>query len=352
MKLLFLFSLLLTKTLLAQGFLPHDISILFPMPEEIPTPHTLMAKDFIPKEAFKKIPQLDPKLRQIHQGEHLQLAAIRIDPPEIRLIWQIFSPVGTRVEALDSAVHTFYKMENSSLFLKELQSVVQSTRKDVNLLTPLSVHPTLLKEGFTGKFGRDLFKLIHKSARQDNLFKVTFMALSIAETKWDFGGFLWENSRPSPLTIPKINHSGTQIFINNSFHEFSGGFGPAPKDQDEFNRLVSDSYKSQVREPEKLLRAHLTSKRIENPRLETTETVDCVSCHLAQTARTWIELAEPALVKDNENKFTSKKYILINKTSDPGRTDNVHAFSYFLDMPTINQRTINDTAFVLEKLNR
>jgi len=57
----------LTSSLYAQTFFPHDISILLPLPEELPTPHSLMSKDFIPKEAFKKIPQLDQKHRKEKQ---------------------------------------------------------------------------------------------------------------------------------------------------------------------------------------------------------------------------------------------------------------------------------------------
>lgn len=322
------------------------------MPEELTTPHALMAEDFIPNAALKKLPQLDPKIKQAVQSKYIQLTAIRIDPPEIRLVWQTCAPAGTRIEALDSAVHTFHKISDSTAFLTELKKISTHSREDVSLLTPLSVHPTLQREGFNGRYGQELLKFIAKHARMDNMFKITFMALSIAETKWDFGGFMWEDSRLTQISIPKINYAGTQVFINNSFHEFSGGFGPAPKDQDEFNRLVSDSYKPQVREADKLLKANITAHRIENPRLETSDTMDCVSCHLAQTARVWTETAKPSLVYETTNKFTSKKYLLINKTSDPGRTDNVHAFSYFLDMPTINQRTINETAFVLERLNR
>lgn len=323
------------------------------MPKKIPDTTALKIEGMVPAEALKKLPLLDPSLKKDTQAKHLQLMAIRIDPPEIRLVWQIFVPMSAyRIEALDSAVHSFYKIENEKQFLKELAEISSLTRKEVNALLPLSVHPTLEKEEMNGKYSQALLGLVKKYASEKNIFKFTFMALAIPETRWDFGGMMIDQGRPAPLSIPKVNTSGIQIFVNNSFHEFSGGFGPYPKTgQDAFNRLVADSYKDQVKEPENMSKAHLTTRIIENPRLENSITVDCVSCHLAQTARTWLENTSPSLVRETENRFTSKKYILLNKTTDPGRTDNVHAFSYFLDMATINQRTINETAFVLERLN-
>ena len=341
----------MTQSALADILLPHDISVLFPMPKDPLDQEAVLVDAFISKIALKQIPRLEPTLRKDTQATRLQLVAVRFDPPEIRLVWQIFHQLGNRIEAMDAAVHSFYQITDEKTFLADLKKASSYSRNEVNILLPLSVHPTLKNEGINGKYGKELISLIKKHARIDNLFKVTFMAMSLAETKWDFGGMNLVKGELAPLIIPRVNTMEIQTFINQSFHEFSGGFGPAPKGQDEFNRLVNDSYKAQVREPQNLLKAHLTSRRIENPRLETVDTMDCVSCHLAQTARTWIENESPSLAEEVENKFTSKKYILKNTTTDPGRTDNVHAFSYFLDMATINQRTINETAMVLEKLN-
>ncbi len=321
------------------------------MPKEIPDTAAVSVQGIIPEVALKKLPLLEPTLKKETQAKYLQLTAVRIDPPELRLIWQVFTAYGSlRVEALDAAVHSFHKIENKTEFLSELEKISALTRNEVNPLLPLSVHPTLEKQGMNGKYAKALIQLIKKHASEKNIFKFTFMQMSLAETKWDFGGMLLNGGETYSLLIPKISTTGTQIFINNSFHEFSGGFGPYPTEgQNEFNRLVSDTYN--VQRLDDLKRAIITSHKLENPRLGNAETIDCVSCHLAQTARNWIETNNPELLKVADNKFTSKKYILKNTTPDPGRTDNVHAFSYFLDMPTINQRTINETAFVLERLN-
>ncbi len=352
MKIILLIALLVTTSTFAQNFYPHDISIMFPMPKMIPDRDAVMATEIIPAPSLKILPALDPKLSQSTQHKYLQITAVRIDPPELRLVWQIFAPIGGRVEALDSSVHTFHQIADVPAFLKELKRISALSRNEVSLMTPLSVHPTLERQGMNGSYGKELMKFLRKEATQRNMFKITWMALKIAETEWDFAGFDIKGSQHVPVNIPRVSYAGTQIFINQSFHEFSGGFGPAPQGQDEFNRLIHDSYKAQVKEPANLKKALTQALRIENPRLENVNTMDCVSCHLAQTARTWIETAEPTLTKEVENKFTSKKYLLTNTTSDPSRTDNVHAFSYFFDMATINQRTINETAFTLEKLNR
>lgn len=350
MKILILMIALVAHSALAQNFVAHDISILFPMPNS--SQPAIGVEGIIPPAALKILPRLEPTLNRANQHTRLQVIAVRVDPPELRLVWQAFQQFGNRVEALDAAVHTFHRIPNTPAFLADLKRVSSYSRSHVSMLQPLSVHPTLAAEGFKGKYGTELIALIRKHAHQGNVFKFTFMAMSLAETAWDFGGWHFVNGAPQSLTIPKVNITGAQLFINQAFSEFSGGFGPAPKDQEEFNRLVNDSQKSQVLEPKNLLAAHNTALRIENPRIENVDTLDCVSCHLAQTARTWIEDKDKNMVRNVQNKFTSKQFILTNTTTDKTRTDNVHAFSYFLDMATINQRTINETAFVLEKLNR
>jgi hypothetical protein len=351
MKILILMIMLLTQTAWAQSFLPHDISILFPMPNS--SQPAIGVDGIITPTALKILPKLEPTLNRQTQSTRLQVIAVRIDPPEIRLVWQAFKQIGNRVEALDAAVHSFHQIPNTQAFLVDLKAINTFSRPYLNNQKPLSVHPALLAEGFKGKYGTALIAFIRKYAHQGNLFKYTFMAMSVPETEWDFGGWNVVNGQPLPLTIAKVNITGAQLFINQAFHEFSGGFGPAPKDQEAFNRLVNDSYKAQVLEPQNMLAAHSTALRLENPRLETPATVDCVSCHLAQTARTWIEDKDASLaVRNVQNKFTSRQFILTNTTTDKGRTDNVHSFSYFLDMATINQRAINETAFVLERLNR
>lgn len=350
MKMLIIIALIIAQSAWAQNFLPHDISILFPIPNRS---QPLIGVDgIIPPAALKILPTLEPTLNRSTQSTRLLVIGVRIDPPEMRLIWQAFKQVGNRVEALDAAVHTFHQIPNTQTFLADLKRINTFSRPYLNNQMPLSVHPALIAEGFKGKYGTELISFIRKYAHQGNLFKFTFMAMSVAGTAWDFGGWMFTNGMPQPLTIAKVNITGAQLFINQAFHEFSGGFGPAPKGQDEFNRLVNDSYKPQVLEPQNMLAAHNTALRLENPRLETTATVDCVSCHLAQTARTWLEERDATLVRNVQNKFTSRQFILTNVTTDKGRTDNVHSFSYFQDMATINQRAINETALVLERLNR
>jgi len=352
MKIIFFILFALSSQVWAQGFLPHDISILFPPPSSLPDPDAIKVDSFLTKAAVRILPQLEPTLSTATQGERFQVVSIRIDPPELRLVWQAWRKTAKGVEALDAAIHSFYKIENEKQFLIELKEISKHTRGEVSLLTPISIHPTLYREGLRGQYGQELKRFISKHAHHKNLFKMTFMSMKVAGTVWDFSGLHIQNDKFTSLSIPRTANASSQMFINNSFHEFSGGFWPAPKIQDEFNRLVADSYKAQAKEQEKLKKVHETSRRIENPRLETTDSVDCVSCHLAQTTRVWTENVDASLKNEIKDKFVSKKYLLANKTDDPTRTDNVHMFGYFFEMATITQRVINDTAFTLERLNK
>lgn len=314
--------------------------------------------ELLPAYASNKLPLMEPSLSRDIQAARFEVVAIRIDPPEIRLVWGIFLNFARpgqapRILAMDTALHTFYKMTDEKGFLNELKQISQLSRSDVTQNLALSVHPTLQREGFTGAYGKAFKALILKSVGEKNLFKLTFMAMSAIHLKWDFGGFNIANGKATPLQIAKVNTDKVQIFTNDSFPpvEFNGGIGPAPKGQDAFNRLVSDSRKSQVSEDDKLLEAHLTARKIENPSLETPTTGDCVSCHVAQPVRLFTEAQKYSLKETTESRYVNAAFNLKNNSPDRSRTDNVHAFGWFSDMPSINQRTINETAFVAAKLN-
>jgi hypothetical protein len=194
--------------------------------------------------------------------------------------------------------------------------------------------------------------LLMKYVGEKNLFKITFAATTRINFRWDFGGSLVQDGRLVTLGIPRVDRA-FQMYVNGSFPQvnFSGGFGPAPKGQDEFNRLISDSSKAQVKEPANLEGAHLTARRLENPTLESAQTVDCASCHTAQMVRYWTEAERTSLKNANEGRYTSQRFNLANQSLDRSNTGNVRSFGFFSDAAAISQRTINESALVTDKLN-
>ncbi len=346
-------------------WLLHDVSVLFPIPKSLPDNHALKIETItergvlLPANIANKLPLLDVSLKPDEQADQLHVIGVRFDPPEIRLIWHV--PLNfareyetrQRILFLDVAAHTFYKLTPLEVpeFIKDLKAV--NADSTVSQTLPLGVHPTLLNEGWEGKYGKSLRALLLKWVGEKNLFKMTFMSMKSVHLNWAFGGFNITNGKATPLKIAKINTSHIQIFTNDTFpaFEFNGGMGPAPSGQDEFNRLVSDSLKPRNNEVARLEKAHHRARIIENPHLENSDTVDCVSCHVAQPVRYVSESRESELKEASLSRYTNPRYNMKVTSSVRGQTDNVRAFGYLGKEPAINQRTINESAFVADKLN-
>jgi hypothetical protein len=90
--------------------------------------------------------------------------------------------------------------------------------------------------------------------------------------------------------------------------------------------------------------------RIENPHRQTPDTIDCVSCHMAEPARELVAQPLGLSADGNPNAFVADGMIPANdllSTTHVVSTDaglNMHAFSYRRTEPMINRRVINETA--------
>jgi hypothetical protein len=348
----------------ADAWMLQDLSILFPIPA---TPldasamiHTTEGSlgQLMPAYASKALPVLFPLMNQADQIQRFQVVGVRIDPPEVRLIWQAFQsytqPNGNiKVLALDAAVHTFYQLSDSKAFLADLRKVADLSRPEVHQGLALGVHPSLAQRGWSGNYGQAFKKLLFKYVGEKNLFKITFATTKQLNFRWDFGGFLINRGTLSPLAIPRTTTNKIQMYVNGSFpqNEFNGGIAPAPKEQDIYNRLLSDSSKAQAKEPANLEISHLVARRLENPNLGNAATVDCASCHTAQMVRYWTEAERDSLKGASEDRFSSSFFNLANNSYDRANTGNVRAFGFFAGYPAISQRAINEAALVAEKLN-
>jgi hypothetical protein len=98
--------------------------------------------------------------------------------------------------------------------------------------------------------------------------------------------------------------------------------------------------------------------RVENPTVTTVNTIDCARCHAATP--TELLVAEPIFSLDDRTSalaFQPKGAIVSQAQMAPTFINpddgqfNIHAFSYFGASPGISQRTVNETAFVVDYLN-
>lgn len=370
---------------MARASEPHwglnDVSILFPIAErealrELPQLETEGAFGvLLPKTYRAKLPQLLP-VEQTETFRNLRLVAARIDPcfpsdasssplclKQIRFVWQpIVQQNGVHV-AQDTALHTFYALSDDefSRLLTELKMIrIEAGIPNARMSEKLDVHPLLKAKGLTGRYFQELKRVLLHFTGQRNLSRVTFMTNHMNNNVWDFGGLDIENGEAKAITIPRIEKT-LQRIVNGAVHFgqptfFTGGIVPAPTQTDDNVTLLASNSRAirPIEDEEVIEKAAQAAVRIQNPDRHNPNTMDCVSCHVAQTAFRFADRQFPWLLlarRHSGEAFLSQNFSLANTTSDPNRTDNLRAFGYFEQMPAISQRVINESARVAERLN-
>ena len=368
-----------------------DLSIFLPLPKT-PQDDTLLHADsvgaygpLIATELFKRVPKLDMVTRT-NEEEYSKLRAVgfRIDPcypglyggcrRQIRIVWQPIywvpqsgSPTGApdnSVSTTDVGVHTFYDLSEQEFnqVLKEVWQLKVAT--GISTEGPLTVHPAIVAQGMNGNYLRQIEHIVLSHTGLEKMSRLTFMLVRGDSVLWTFGGFNVENSKPVPLPIPRLQPIATgqgpqnlQVFFNRSFSRDNfqqSDLNPAPVGKDTFNLLMRDSGNIRPTEDHNEIFESMASiYRIENPDYHNPETMDCVSCHVAQAARNYTKERFGAMVfKDIISSFAFKsKMDLQNVSESNWFTNNLHAFSYFGDQVAISQRSINEAAAVADGLN-
>lgn len=349
----------------------NDVSILIPLPQSLASaplfqPTSMGAfGELLPKIVYDKMPALEFQTPD-ETFKKLRVVGVRIDPcfpltppatgcqPQIRMIWQpIVGDANEQARSIDAAVHTFYNLSSDdfSILIAELEKL-KTTKGSGILDEVLSVNPLLKKFGLDSAYAKELFSILLSHVGSKRLSQATFMQLSGLGNVWIFGGFLISGSQIADLPIPRIT-GFTQTFQSASSTYFlSSGASPAPKGADTFNLLIRESRDiTRADEPE-VIESTMSTFRIENPNNHNPHTVDCVSCHIAQAARTFATRQYPWLFLEGRGqqfKFQSK-FNLINLSPNQNNTMLLRSFGYSGVDPAISQRTINETAAVLEKL--
>jgi hypothetical protein len=128
---------------------------------------------------------------------------------------------------------------------------------------------------------------------------------------------------------------------------------PAATDSENLNILVGDSRKLAPENEQDIIAAVKSAYRFENPNSHNPGTVDCVSCHVAQAAKTWALRQYPWLQMDilHQNEIYSSDRDLRNLSPMQPHTNILRTFGYFMNRPFVAQRTINESAAVIKYIN-
>jgi hypothetical protein len=187
------------------------------------------------------------------------------------------------------------------------------------------------------------------------------MALVLANQMWDFGGFDVTPSKVTTMVIPRVQ-TRLQSFLNLSPSDSSFTRGERPEAptgtltvpdnlDDTFNPILEDS-SALSSSDSATLRANVDAIfRIENPKINSPDTIDCASCHAAESARNWATAKFPDLHLDVSSFQFQSKLNLKSGSSYSYGSHSMRAFGYEGTSPAISQRTINESAAMAESLN-
>jgi hypothetical protein len=378
MFLALLFGLLALPSAHAAAWGLNDVSFLLPI-RESDAPALLFRADdegefgpLLPMSYFNHIGRLSSFEEPNTTYAKLRVVGIRIDPcfrgtidqkcrAQIRFVWQPIDVLSSgTVNTADAALHTFYDL--SPREFEEFTSDLKSLRgqSGANLANvPLAVHPVIDEEGLRGPFYVRFRKLIRRYTGASALTRMTFMKLSGGGSVWDFGGFEVEGENLVPITIPRVGKP-RQRFVNGAGmgekEFFSTQLLPEPAAAPNVNWIIRDSKLVRAQDRSELVIDNVIfARELENPRMAMTDEMDCVTCHVAQSARIWAIGAFPALGLDQkyrENVYENDRYPLDNTSPVPDVTANLRAFGYFGSAPAISRRVIHESAEVADEMNR
>jgi hypothetical protein len=372
----------------------NDVSILFPLPSSAADIDNLLPPsaagdqgELLPGALYTALEGDAGFPQELAAYAELRVVAMRIDPcfaslapdpngvgctAQLRLVFQqvTWNPGGAF--AFDSAVHAFYDLSRADFLalaraLVELR-IVNANGQDAGSLAP---HPIMVQQGLAGAMCQGVEELVLQYAGENNLVRLAQLIPLDNELEeiWNMSAFDVGDGGTgvTPRTIPTlVTEDGGGVYLE--------GLGGAVRQEGpdggpgflfvQFNRTTSADDFSAVDEgdPQSVSSSARQAAfdglvRIENPGDNSASTIDCASCHLATPTEKLVFL--PLFSLDDATSplaFQPDGASVIANDLTPtfntnGAQFNIHAFSYFGTAPGISQRTVNETAAVVEYLN-
>ena len=332
-----------------------DVSILYPLPDTIdqliqPVEQGEFGPLF-PEPLFPTA--IGPVDVGTGYGD-MRLIALRLDPcsarkncnPEVRAIFQpVILGSDGRPTVADGAIHVFYAMPQDELlaFLTEILTLKQSYGAGIEYGNQLGPQPILAATGLDGDFARGLHALVLAHLGESRIERFTERNHQIpAQDRWDF--YLFDGAGLPRQLIATTNADEQQVTGTPPDPSSAGGIvlvfptldSPVVAVVDETRPLdVTDEIRA----------GFARAIELQDPTKETSESVDCVSCHLAEGAHR-IGAAEYGL--SSTTAFQSDRSLAYRR--DLAVVTNLHMFAYDGRSVSVTQRVANESAVVADAL--
>lgn len=360
-----------TAAVAVRSLATNDVSVLFPLGRGDLWAASMPARagqPLLPKSAVDLAGR--PVIRELQGPDAtyagLRVVSLRFDPcfsgnpcyPQIRLVLQGLSANGA--SAFDGAFHALYNLTPDEFAAVTAKlKVLAALSPENDGVTRLEVSPSLLAQGMTGAYASGLRDLVVQYIGAPNLAKLTFMTRAAGGgDRWDFGGFNLKDFQPGgAFPIAGLDGSTLLQTVREGGGGGGRGGGPGGAQAYAYNvtpdplrgelALVLNSATAQNTAPADRQRAMDALTRVENPALESPDTVDCAACHLANRVRGHLQTT-----------FSLSSSLSYSGSAEAARliggaerdNENLRAFGYFNDQPAISQRAANETIKVLASM--
>jgi hypothetical protein len=275
-----------------------DVSILYPLPDSRdqliqPTEEAAYGVLF-PEVWFPTA--IGPVDIGVTYGD-MRMVALRLDPCSARKscnaeVRAIFQPVVTggdgRPTVADGAIHVFYAMELDELlaFMTEIRELKRRYGAAIDYDSALGPQPILAATGLDGEFATELHALVLEHLGQSRIERFTERNHQIpAQDRWDF--YLFEVDSGGNLVrefLPFTNADEQQVTGTPSDPATAGGIiAINPVLDTPVVAIVDNNRPAAATDAIRAGFAH--ALELQDPTKVTSESVDCVSCHLAEGGR-------------------------------------------------------------------
>jgi hypothetical protein len=294
--------------------------------------------------------------------------------PQLRLIAQ---PVAAGTAAAqDQALHLVFNVPAADFdaLVDGLVALKKSSGVPTNGV-PLGVHPAMAVEGAAGPFATGLKRLVAEHAGPANLFAVASMLTvrvrSNAPTEWRFSNGVLREGAFVRAPLPCVDPAEPSVSVFGSANPSFSNFLSAPAVcADDLDAMIEshpgDAFpRLTPAEQQPAVDAQL---RADDPTRRAFAELRCPTCHAGDRALARVRGAEflEAGFDQNPNRFVPPEGVTAAFRSgrlDPNQAtpDNafditgpyeVRAFGYFSTLPSYTMRTVNETALVVDALNK
>ena len=333
-----------------------DVSILYPLPDTLdlliqPSEQAAYGQLF-PEPLFPTaIGPVDVGMTYAD----MRLVALRLDPcsarkscnSEVRAIFQPVVATDSGLRVADGAIHVFYGMTRAELvaFLDEILALKRAYGAGIAYGRDLGPQPILAATGLDGAFARGLHMLVLEHLGASRIERFTERNHQIpAQDRWDF--YLFDGPGLPRQNIATTTTDEQQVTGTHTDPQRSGGIVMVSPVLDspliplvDVNRqpVVTDAIRA----------GFARAIALQDPTKENSESIDCVSCHLAEGAR-FIGANEYGLTADGA--FESARSLAYVRDLDA--VTNLHMFAYNGRDASVTQRVANESAVVADAMQQ